>query len=237
LPPGGDPPIPSDHQENFYAWDWGDALFVVLDPYTYTAAKPHDLPLDGGPGTGDNWDWTLGYQQYAWLINTLEQSQATFKFVFIHQLTAGMTTYGRGGVEAASHALGGMGSFEWGGESLSGVSEFDIWRHGWGRPIHQLLVDNNVGIVFKGHDHVFVKQELDGMIYQTCPQTTDTNYGQGHYAAGGYQSGDMVNNAGYLRVTVSPTQADVEYVRVYLSGDGQAGEVAYTYTVPAPPSP
>jgi hypothetical protein len=98
-------------------------------------------------------------------------------------------------------------------------------------------VDNGVDILFKGHDHVFVKQELDGVIYQTCPQTSDTTYGQGHYAAGGYQSGDMVHNAGYVRVTVSPTDAQVEYVRVYLLGDGQTGEIAYTYTVPAAQSP
>ena len=36
--------------ENYYAWEWGDALFIVLDAYRYltTSQKPRE------------WDWTLG---------------------------------------------------------------------------------------------------------------------------------------------------------------------------------
>ncbi|MEI6246425.1 MAG: metallophosphoesterase, partial [Acidobacteriota bacterium] len=43
-------------RQNYYAFEWGDALFVVLDPYTYTATKP---------GT-NGWGWTLGSAQYQW---------------------------------------------------------------------------------------------------------------------------------------------------------------------------
>ena len=42
-------------RESYYAWEWGDALFVVLDPYWYTTRKPGK--------NGDGWNWTLGYQQ------------------------------------------------------------------------------------------------------------------------------------------------------------------------------
>ena len=127
-----DTPAYTGLREDYYAWQWGDALFVVLDPYWYTTSKPHNW--GDTPGSGDNWDWTLGWDQYDWLRETLEGSSATFKFVFSHQVTGGVNTYGRGGIEAASHALGGRGSFEWGGEDLSGDYAFDTKRPRLGRP-------------------------------------------------------------------------------------------------------
>ena len=220
--------------EDYYAWQWGDALFVVLDPYWYTTVKPHDRP-EGEPGSGDNWDWTLGQQQFDWLRNTLQSSDATFKLVFAHQVTGGVDTYGRGGIEAASHALGGSGSFEWGGENLLGRDVFTTMRPGWGsQPVHEIMADGGVTIFFHGHDHVFVQQELDGVIYQCCPRPCDTTYGIGHYIAGHYIAGEMVENSGHLRVSVSPAKLSVSYIRAYLPDDGPNGEVAYSYSVYAP---
>ncbi|MGD8450448.1 MAG: metallophosphoesterase [Phycisphaerae bacterium] len=222
-------------REDYYAWTWGDALFVVLDPYWYTTRKPHFLPMGGPPGSGDNWDWSLGHAQYDWLAATLAASPAKYKFVFTHQLTGGVTWYGRGGIEAASHALGGCGSYEWGGEDLYGRERFAEYRPHWGVPLHDLLVQNGVTIVFHGHDHVFVRQELDGVVYQECPQPSDATYGFGHLWDGHYVNGDAVANSGHLRVTVSPAEVHVEYVRAYLPGDGLNGDVAYTYTIAALP--
>ena len=51
-----------------------------------------------------------------------------------------------------------------------------------------------------------------------------------------YLSGDILDNSGYLNVTVSPESLKVDYIRSYLpehETDGrQHGEVAYSYTVP-----
>ncbi len=215
--------------ETYYAWEWGDALFVVLDPFWYTARAPHNHA--GMPGSGDNWDWTLGFKQYAWLREVLQGSRAQWRFVFVHHLTAGVDTYGRGGIEAASHALGGRGSFEWGGENLDGRRGFEEHRPGWGLPIHQLLLVGGVQIVFHAHDHVFVKQALDGIVYQECPQIADPTYGPGCLIDGHYTHGDAVNNGGYLRVSVAPTQVQVQYIRTYLPGEGPDGEVGYNYTL------
>ena len=49
--------------EDYYAWEWGDALFVVLDPYRYE--------LVDRKASGDFWDWTIGSTQYEWLASTL----------------------------------------------------------------------------------------------------------------------------------------------------------------------
>ena len=45
--------------------------------------------------------------------------------------------------------------------------DFDEHRPGWGVPIHRMLVDNGVNVVFHGHDHVYVKEvHRDGIIDQ-----------------------------------------------------------------------
>jgi hypothetical protein len=67
--------------EDYYAWEWGDALFVVLDPFWYTRPQ--------GKGGANGWDWTLGEHQYQWLKPTLESSRAKFKLIFIHHLVGG----------------------------------------------------------------------------------------------------------------------------------------------------
>ncbi|MGA1197382.1 MAG: DUF1566 domain-containing protein, partial [Candidatus Latescibacterota bacterium] len=154
-------------RENYYAWTWGNALFVVLDPYWYTTNKPKQ------GGTADNWRWTLGETQYRWLQQTLETSSAQFKFMFAHHLVGGIHTgEGRGGIEVAPY-------YEWGGKNADGSWGFDTKRPGWAKPIHQLMVDNNVTAFFHGHDHVFVKQDLNGIIYHEVPQPSNTKFRNG----------------------------------------------------------
>ena len=111
--------------QDYFAWEWGDALFVVLDPFWYT-------PRNAAAG-GDNWNRTLGSAQYQWLKQTLEGSRAAWKFVFIHHLVGGGTKEGRGGVEAVPF-------YEWGGRNADGTEGFKQHRPGWPLPIHQLLL-------------------------------------------------------------------------------------------------
>ena len=218
-------------REDYYAWQWGDALFVVLDPFWYTTTKPHNL--GNVLGTDNSWDWTLGQAQYEWLIDTLKASSATFKFVFAHQLSGGVNSYGRGGIEAARYSVARHASFEWGGEDANGNPAYETQRPGWSNPIHQVLVDAGVTIFFHGHDHVFVRQELDGVVYQECPQPDESSYGHGFSTEGMYLHGVIVKNSGHLRVSVSSASVTVEYVRAYLPGEGVNGEVAFSYTIPA----
>ena len=55
------------------------------------------------------------------------------------------------------------------------------------------------------------------------------------YNAERYQSGVKLPNSGHLRVTVSPEQVKVDYVRSYLPQDETAtnktGDIAYSYAV------
>jgi hypothetical protein len=154
---------------------------------------------------------TLGEEQYQWFKHTLETSTAKYKFVFTHHVLG----TGRGGIELA-------GGFEWGD-----AAALAIHRPGWDKTIQQLMADNHVTIFFQGHDHIFVKQELDGVIYQTLPEPADPNYAllNSDY----YQSGDKLPNSGHVRVTVSPDGVTVDYIRSYLA---KPDELAFTYHIP-----
>ena len=82
------------YREDYYAWTWGDALFVVIDPFQYTMKLPYAPGTAGegtdDPQTGDQWSWSLGVQQYQWLKTTLQNSTAKYKFIFDHQMLGGI---------------------------------------------------------------------------------------------------------------------------------------------------
>jgi hypothetical protein len=207
---------------DYYAWTWGDALFVVIDPYWHSPAAVDTVAGKNGHQTKDLWDITLGETQYQWFRQTIEQSNATYKFVFTHHVLG----TGRGGIEEA-------GLYEWGGRNPKGTWEFTNRRLGWELPIQQLMAKNNVTIFFQGHDHLFAKQELDGVIYQEVPVPADPTYSM--FNADAYTSGVKLPDSGYLRVTVSPQNTTVDYVKSYLPGTETAlqknGMVAYSYKV------
>jgi hypothetical protein len=208
---------------SWYAWNWGDALFVVLDPFWSTRTKPGQ----------DGWALTLGERQYRWLEATLSASAATFTFVFVHNLVGGLDGQMRGGIEAAPF-------FEWGGRNPDGTDGFRAQRPGWSQPIHALLVRYGVTAVFHGHDHLYARQELDGVAYQEVPQPSARNTSSGanlaaqcHYAAG-----TILSSAGHVRVTVGPDRVTAQYVRAWLSANETAqqrnGQVDDTWTIGRP---
>jgi hypothetical protein len=104
---------------------------------TYTLENPKD--------TFDPTKWTLGGAQLVWLQNTLENSDAKWKFVLGHHPVAGQantltaTAYGRGGGRAAH------------------IGEQET--------VHQLMIDNDVTAFFYGHDHTFFDMVVDGIHY------------------------------------------------------------------------
>jgi predicted phosphodiesterase len=188
---------------NYYSWETNNVLCVALDPFWYS---PRSRRND------DNWSRTLGREQYDWLKHTLETSKANFKFVFIHHLVGGKDRQCRGGVEIAS-------LYEWGGKNADGTDGFATHRPGWAMPIHELLVTNHVNAVFHGHDHLYVKQDLDGIVYQECPQPGDPRGNTRSAAEYGYQSGKILGSSGYLRVTVGTDSGTVEYVKTARTGE------------------
>ncbi len=95
------------------------------------------------------------------------------------------------------------------------------------------MVKHGVTIFFQGHDHLFARQEREGIVYQEVPMPADQGYVV--YNEDRYQSGVKLPNSGHLRVAVSPDQVQVDYVRCYLPNDEtdrrKSGEIAYSYTI------
>lgn len=178
----------------YFSFDGPDQLHICLDPFTYTTQSPKS----------DGWQWTLGKTQYDWLKKTLESSSARHKFVYIHHLLVG-DAQSRGGSEKAHFN-------EWGGANSDGTPGFIKNRPGWYKPVHELLLEQRVSFVFKGHDHIYVKQEKDGIIYQTVPQPSHPG-DKVNPAQYGYVGGKAVGGSGFLRVSTQGASAKVEFVK------------------------
>lgn len=191
-------------RQAYYAWEWGDALFVALDPYWVMPAQ-----------NASNWVPVHGDAQYLWLRDTLRNSKARYKFVMAHHVLG----QSRGGIEIASQ-------YEWGGTDPRRQQTFAQARPGWDRPIHQLFVETGVTAFFQGHDHLYARAVLDGVTYLTVPMPgagtpSAADYFPGNTTTGNFDaflSSLTLPNSGHVRVEVAPTGVKVEYVTSKLAG-------------------
>jgi len=157
--------------DNYYAFTWGNALFIVLDVMSYTEVDPAD--------TGNSIDdWTLGTDQLNWLNDTLINSDESWKILLIH------------------HVVGG---------NWSGSANDDLWsRYGRGggrsaylgeqATIHQMMIDNDVRILFYAHDHVFTDIVVDKIHYIQTGRS-----GEGLGFAAGYP-GYCIDSSGRIHL-------------------------------------
>ncbi|HWP05746.1 MAG TPA: hypothetical protein VNN72_08395, partial [Polyangiaceae bacterium] len=177
YPEGGSP------NQDYYAFTWGDALFIVLNVMTYT---PGCHLLDTYPGLPD--DWTLGDAQLTWLRTTLQNATSKWRFTFIHHTVGGKagndvdSAYGRGGGQAAY------------------VGEQAI--------IHQMLLDYGVQIFFYAHDHVFTDMTVDGVHY-TLPGSAGAPW---KFTPDETGYGDYWSDSGFARLDVTPDTVDVSFI-------------------------
>jgi hypothetical protein len=160
--------------------------------------------------------------QYKWFQKTLEESKAKYKFVFTHQVIG--TNRGE---------IGLAPGYEWGGnKNYTGAYEFDVKRPGWTMPIHQLMVKNNVTAFFHGHDHLYSREELDGIVYLELPSPADFLYGMPNKNS---YKGVNLPCTGYVNVTVAPTGVKIDYINSFLPKDvtdtRKDGQIADTYTI------
>ncbi len=228
---------------NYYAFEWGDALFIALDPYWSTTERIRGggggnrgaggADRGGGQGgrggeggqrqsdeplqpTDGSWASTLGRTQYDWLAGTLQRTKAKYRFVFIHHLVGGMGgAESRGGAESAPF-------FEWGGKNADGTPGFAQHRPGWAMPIHDLLFTHRVSAVFHGHDHLYVSSHRDGVVYQCVPQPGNPRGNTRTAAPYGYTSGTLLGSPGHIRVRVAHDKTTVEFVRTALATAAEA---------------
>ncbi|HEU5076259.1 MAG TPA: metallophosphoesterase [Polyangiaceae bacterium] len=176
YPEGGGPGA------DYYAFTWGDALFIVLNVMSYTTAE-HVLNDTEAPD-----DWTLGVEQLAWFQSTLENATSKWRFVFIHHTVGGAagdaanSAYGRGGGQAA-----------YVGEQAT---------------VHALMLEHGVQIFFYGHDHVFADMVVDGIHY-SMPGSAGAPWKFTEAETGYAQYWD---ESGWGLVDVSPDSVHVKFI-------------------------
>jgi hypothetical protein len=90
YPQGGS--MDSDYDQGYFAFEWGDALFVVMDVIKYKNKRK----IEPSPSR-----FHIGEAQLMWLTSVLQNSTQRWKFIFTHHLFGGGTEYGRGGVAFA----------------------------------------------------------------------------------------------------------------------------------------
>ena len=131
---------------------------------------------------------------------------------------------GRGAIEVSEN-------YEWGGKDPKGATTFAAQRPNWELPIHDLMVKHKVSILFQGHDHIFVTQQRDGLIYQSMPNPADDTFSMFNESA--YKSGVKAPNSGHVRVQVGAEEAKVEYLLAARTKDTSRKnmQIAHSYSV------
>jgi len=224
--------------QNYFAWTWGDALFVVIDVHRYTEGEPRTVE-PGNPSMEvrvDVDDWTLGEEQLAWLGRTLEESDATHKLLFAHHLVGGWG-YGLWGQDREAPYKYGRGGARYA-------------RQGEQSAITDLMRRHGARYFFYGHDHVFAHQASEGVEFVCCgrPSYLEPAWWSSEgwlEAYGPREPADpksFLGTVGYTRLTVGPETLAIEYVRTPerpLPGEnvsGGSGEVVYRWesTEPSP---
>jgi predicted phosphodiesterase len=174
-------------REDYYAFTWGDVLYVMLNIQTYSKpSNPANLPSLMSD-VNEITEWTLGEKQMAWFEATLKNAKESFRFVCIHHPAAGNagdalnTNYGRGGARA--------------------------WNLGEQAKIHALMKKHKVQIFFYGHDHVFVDDIVDGIHY-TLPGSCGAPW-KFTKAETGYER--FWPDSGHATLDVTPEKAKVTF--------------------------
>jgi hypothetical protein len=179
---------------NYYAFEYENVLFVVLDAFTFTT--------DSSAG----WSDTLGLEQYQWLESILKNSKCDTKFVFVHHLLGGIDVEHRGGAQASKY-------FEWGGRDLNGSYTFNKNRVDFTMPIHELLVQNHVTAVFHGHDHFYANEQRDGIHYILVPQPGISRIATKKAVEYGYNPDDTLPSAGFLNISIESELICISYIK------------------------
>ena len=183
-------PQGGSEREDYYAFSWGDVLYIVLNIQTYSrpsnpAAFP-TLMADVNKIT----EWTLGEKQMAWFETTLKKATERFRFVCMHHPAAGNagdalnTLYGRGGPRA--------------------------WNLGEQLRIHNLMKKHKVQIFFYGHDHVFVDEIVEGIHY-TLPGSCGAPW-KFTKEETGYER--FWPDSGHAQLDVTPEKATVTFINI-----------------------
>lgn len=183
-------PQGGSEREDYYAFSWGDALYIILNIQTYSKPSAPDKLPTLMADVNQIEEWTLGEKQMAWFEKTLRNATERFRFVCMHHPAGGNagdalnTAYGRGGARA--------------------------WNTGEQARIHSLMKKHKVQIFFYGHDHVFVDDVVDGIHY-TLPGSCGAPW-KFTKEETGYER--FWPDSGHAQLDVTPEKATVTFINL-----------------------
>jgi hypothetical protein len=185
--------------QNYFAWTWGDALFVVLDVHRYTNV--------GGTTPRTPREWTLGPAQLAWLRAVLTTSRARWKFVIAHHLVGGS------GWDASGLDLPTVYAYGRGGARYARAGEQDT--------ITELMRQNGAQFFLYGHDHIFAHQQAEDIHFVCCGRPSKLTHRWWQTPGWSEMYGDVERRdphdfyaaIGYTRLTISPGKVRLDYIR------------------------
>ncbi len=196
------------HLQNFYAWSWGDALFVVLDPFRYTLPGAFVRPTRPS-------QWSLGETQRVWLTRTLSESTARWKFVIAHHLVGG------GLIGTAGETIvSGQGLAYGRGCAIDAIRPGT--EQAW---IHSIMRAHGAQFFLYGHDHCFAHSEADGVHYLACGRPTHierwfSRSGMQHSYGDVLRQGtdrpwmrQLLTVLGYTRLRIRPESVEIDWIR------------------------
>jgi 3',5'-cyclic AMP phosphodiesterase CpdA len=206
--------------ENYFAWTWGDALFIVLDVHRYT--NP------GGLTPRAPEEWTLGKAQLDWFEKTLAASNAKWKIVLCHHLVGGW------GYDSAGRSKNSDYYYGRGGGKYARVGEQ--------ARVNDLMKKYGSKFFLYGHDHVFAHQPADDIEFVCCGRPSYLNpdwfdragWLEAYGDVNKRDPHDFIAALGYTRLTIGPDEFKLDYVRTAVDpGAGEnidtpIGEVAYS---------
>lgn len=129
--------FPCSSETNYQSVEYGEALVVILDAFSYSNTKEDN----------DSWTRTLGETQYDWLKDVLRDSNAENKFICIGNLC---------------NTQNSTNDYEWG---CKNKDDFKLMRKGWKMPIHDLLLKYEVKTVFYSSAKQSESKQVDGINY------------------------------------------------------------------------
>ncbi len=144
--------------QNWYAFTWGNTLFMMLDYCRYSDVGGDDSTYRDYPD-----QFRFGATQLAWIQSTLAANASANKLIFTHALPGGVSIgqtsktgyYSRtSGVEINNQSI----------FAALGVSEGTHEQR-----LHLLARAYGVEAIIKGHDHGYAVVEVDGVDYITLP--------------------------------------------------------------------
>jgi len=206
--------------ENYFCLPWGNAAgeenphFIVLDNEGYNPPPGPLIPED----------WTLGEEQKDWLGRVLEH-EARWKFAFLHHVL--------GGWPRGTHE--GLTRYAYGRGPLFTADDYAPYCPDPGRveqvELTRLMRQGGVRALFYGHDHIHFVRSVDGPFSGVCVgapkpvgeiawykgELWKKHYGcYGHYqteAAPTCSPTNFWGPSGYVKLTVTPSSAVMEYKR------------------------